>query len=447
MKQATDPGGNAPVPIIDITPFTTGEICRRTDVAEAVRTVMTEEIGFFVMTGCTKLPRESWRHGSPTIISRAFFDRCRRRRRTGSASPVPSWAGPMRFRAGQGGAGGNAGGRTDLPIWKENLSAGPKRPASPHAPCGREIRHHPDRSTSQSADRRIGLPPGAGAPYPNAEPLIQRIWMTEASSRLVTLGVRSNPRPEFLHCPEARRGLSLVEPCSADLWGSRSRFESMRYRLQMEPKLAKSDLDLSQGRYSAVIAVAHPAPATDCRGSPSPCPCSGSTAGPMLEGVVEPKVAQRHRAPSKSTAPRRIRNAGACGAGLEERPMDAKRWVLSSLRNGVESAADGKPFTSARCHLLVLNRHRGEQSTSPGKPFLASVSEFRADGDHAVVFKLSGRRHRFASSAASLHASQFAIVPDGHARLEHATSAPAPYVVENSEVPAGWRILLDPKPE
>ena len=71
MKQATDPGGSGPVPIIDITPFTAGEIRRRTDVSEAVRTAC-EEIGFFVMTG----------HGFPESlvtrkyeVSRAFFER------------------------------------------------------------------------------------------------------------------------------------------------------------------------------------------------------------------------------------------------------------------------------------------------------------------------------------------------------------------------------------
>ena len=69
MKLATDPGGNAPVPIIDITPFTTGEIRRRTDVAEAVRTAC-EEIGFFVVTG------HDFPEGLVTRIydvSRAFF--------------------------------------------------------------------------------------------------------------------------------------------------------------------------------------------------------------------------------------------------------------------------------------------------------------------------------------------------------------------------------------
>ena len=71
MKHATDPGGSDPVPIVDITPFTTGEIRRRTGVAEAVRTAC-EDIGFFAIVG----------HGFPEglvtriyDVSRAFFDK------------------------------------------------------------------------------------------------------------------------------------------------------------------------------------------------------------------------------------------------------------------------------------------------------------------------------------------------------------------------------------
>ena len=104
----------------------------------------------------------------------------------------------------------------------------------------------------------------------------------------------------------------------------------------------------------------------------------------------------------------------------------AKRWVFE-LRKGVEFS-NGKPFTSADV-IYSLNRHRGEQSTSPGKPFLASVSDIRADGEHAVVFELS---EGDADLPQALGTFQFAIVPDGHTDWSTLIGTGG-YVVENFE--------------
>ena len=87
---------------------------------------------------------------------------------------------------------------------------------------------------------------------------------------------------------------------------------------------------------------------------------------------------------------------------------DATRWVFE-LRKGV-TFSNGKSFTAADV-VYSLNRHRGEDSASPGKPFLEAVTDIRADGDHAVVLELS---EGDADMPQVLATFQFAIVPDGH---------------------------------
>ena len=119
MKQATHRGGNAPVPIIDITPFTTGETRGRADVAEAVRTAC-EEIGFFVIAG----------HGFPEglvtriyDVSRAFFDLpTEEKDRIGESGPV--MGGLMHFGLGREALAATLGGET-IPDLKETLDFGP----------------------------------------------------------------------------------------------------------------------------------------------------------------------------------------------------------------------------------------------------------------------------------------------------------------------------------
>lgn len=97
MKQVSNVGGNDPVPIVDITPFTAEETRRRTDdVAKAIRTAC-EEIGFFVIVG----------HGFPEglvtqiyELSRAFFDLpTEEKNRIGESGPV--MGGLMHFGLGE----------------------------------------------------------------------------------------------------------------------------------------------------------------------------------------------------------------------------------------------------------------------------------------------------------------------------------------------------------
>ena len=119
MTQAADPGGDAPVPTNDITPFSTGETRGRARVAEAVRTAC-EEIGFFVMTG----------HGFPESlvtriydVSRAFFDLpAAEKNRIGESGPV--MGGLMHFGLGKEALAATLGGET-IPDLKETLDFGP----------------------------------------------------------------------------------------------------------------------------------------------------------------------------------------------------------------------------------------------------------------------------------------------------------------------------------
>ena len=119
MKQATDPGGSDPVPIIDITPFTTGETRGKAGVAEAVRTAC-EEIGFFVITG------HDFPEGLVTRIydvSRAFFDLpTEEKYEIGETGPV--MGGLMHFGLGKEALAATLGGET-IPDLKETLDFGP----------------------------------------------------------------------------------------------------------------------------------------------------------------------------------------------------------------------------------------------------------------------------------------------------------------------------------
>ncbi|SLN29796.1 Periplasmic dipeptide transport protein precursor [Roseovarius litorisediminis] len=65
---------------------------------------------------------------------------------------------------------------------------------------------------------------------------------------------------------------------------------------------------------------------------------------------------------------------------------DAATWTFR-LREGVEFH-NGKTMT-AEDVIASINYHRGEESTSVGKPVMASVTDIKADGPNVVVFTLS----------------------------------------------------------
>jgi peptide/nickel transport system substrate-binding protein len=69
-----------------------------------------------------------------------------------------------------------------------------------------------------------------------------------------------------------------------------------------------------------------------------------------------------------------------------EPSADASVWVFK-LRKGVEFH-NGKTMTSADV-LDTLDYHMNKDSKSPAKSILSSITEVKADGDYAVVFKLA----------------------------------------------------------
>ncbi len=129
MKQASEPGGSGPVPIIDITPFVTGTTRDRADVAESVR-IACEEIGFFVIIG----------HGFPERlvtriydVSRAFFDLpAQEKNRIGETGPI--MGGLMHFGLGKEALAATLGGET-IPDLKETLDYGPGFFGDPWPEC------------------------------------------------------------------------------------------------------------------------------------------------------------------------------------------------------------------------------------------------------------------------------------------------------------------------
>ena len=78
------------------------------------------------------------------------------------------------------------------------------------------------------------------------------------------------------------------------------------------------------------------------------------------------------------------------------------------LRQGV-TFTNGKDFSSADV-VYSLNRHLGPDSESPGKALLEQVTEIRADGKHAVHFKLAAPN---AELPMLLTQPQFVITPEG----------------------------------
>ena len=110
---------SGPVPIVDITPFTTGEPRGRPDVAEAVRAAC-EEIGFFVMVG-HDFPEELVTRIYD--VSRTFFDLpTEEKNEIGESGPI--MGGLMHFGLGEEALAATLGGER-IPDLKETLDFGP----------------------------------------------------------------------------------------------------------------------------------------------------------------------------------------------------------------------------------------------------------------------------------------------------------------------------------
>ena len=69
-----------------------------------------------------------------------------------------------------------------------------------------------------------------------------------------------------------------------------------------------------------------------------------------------------------------------------EASADAKTWTFSLNKDA--TFHDGRAFT-AKDAVASINHHRGEESTSAAKSFVADFVDVRADGDHTLVIEVS----------------------------------------------------------
>lgn len=106
---------------------------------------------------------------------------------------------------------------------------------------------------------------------------------------------------------------------------------------------------------------------------------------------------------------------------------DAKIWTFK-LREGVEFH-NGKTLT-AEDVIASLNYHRGEESTSVGKPVLEPVTEIKADGPNAIVITLSAGNADFPFN---FNEATFGIYPAKDGSIDWKAGGSGPYVLKSEQ--------------
>ncbi len=106
---------------------------------------------------------------------------------------------------------------------------------------------------------------------------------------------------------------------------------------------------------------------------------------------------------------------------------DAAVWTFE-LRNDVEFH-NGKTMT-AEDVIASLNYHRGEDSTSIGKPVMAAVVDIKADGPNTVVFTLSGGNADFPFN---FNEAIFCIYPSKDGTIDWQAGGSGPYILKNEQ--------------
>ena len=101
-----------------------------------------------------------------------------------------------------------------------------------------------------------------------------------------------------------------------------------------------------------------------------------------------------------------------------ESSPDASEWRFK-LRQGVEFH-NGKTMDSQDV-VYSITGHMGEDSTSPAKPIVSQITEVKADGKDAVVFKLEGGNADFPVLMTDYH---LVILPDGSEMREGIGTGP-----------------------
>jgi peptide/nickel transport system substrate-binding protein len=108
-----------------------------------------------------------------------------------------------------------------------------------------------------------------------------------------------------------------------------------------------------------------------------------------------------------------------------EASPDAKTWTFK-LRKGV-TFHNGKTMTADDV-IASMNQHRGDDSKSVGKPILAPVISIKADGDHVVIFELSGGNADFPFS---FNEATFGIYPSKDGNVDWQAGGSGGYVLKN----------------
>jgi peptide/nickel transport system substrate-binding protein len=91
---------------------------------------------------------------------------------------------------------------------------------------------------------------------------------------------------------------------------------------------------------------------------------------------------------------------------------DASEWVFK-LRKGIKFH-DGKAFT-AKDVIYTMSRVKDPETGSPGKPYLDSVVEMKADGDHTLRIKLTEPSVDFPVIMAEY---RLMVIPEGHTNFD-----------------------------
>lgn len=127
-----------------------------------------------------------------------------------------------------------------------------------------------------------------------------------------------------------------------------------------------------------------------------------------------------------------INGDGSLGPDLAtswEASADASQWTFELAPNATFHS--GKKVTATDV-IASFNHHRGEASTSAAKALLGTVNDIKADGDHTVIFELSGGNADFPWLMTDYHLAICPANDDGTMNWQSGDGC-GPYKIDNIE--------------